>query len=159
MKDGGATIHSPSLLTPSTSSLSLTYAVLLCSFSHTCMYLLSPPSPVSPIYSHVAIRTSSLYSSTPSLLLPPSLSPTLFTHKHTHTHSFLLLPSSPPSFLYPLPLPPSHLCTYLLGTAGMDDSNEGSGMGRQTGEGKEKQFQVARPVQGMDRIMTQCHTP
>ena len=41
----------------------------------------------------------------------------------------------------------------------MDDSNEGSGMGRQTGEGKEKQFQVARPVQGMDRIMTQCHTP
>ena len=46
-----------------------------------------------------------------------------------------------------------------LGTASMGDSNEGSGMGRQAGEGKEKQFQVERPVQGMDRILTQYHTP
>ena len=105
----------------------------------TYMYVPPSPSPVSPIYI--------TYSYLIIILI------------RTCTHTFFPPPSPLSILLVPLPLLPSHLCTYLLGTAAMDDGNEGSGMGRHTGEGKEKQFQVARPVQGMDRIMTQCHTP
>ena len=72
-------IHSPSLLTPSTSSLSLTYAVLLCSFSHTCMYLLSPLTCITNSYPYF-INTLTPTSS----VLPPSLMGTRCSEQGPH---------------------------------------------------------------------------
>ena len=41
----------------------------------------------------------------------------------------------------------------------MDDSGNGSGVGRLAGEGKEEQFEAARQAQGVDRIVTFSYTP
>lgn len=89
------------------------------------------------------------------------LSPTFF---HTHTRTLMHFASSLSyrTLSHYLCLTISLLYMFMFlhtNTEAVDDSGNESETGRQSGKGKEEDFKIAKPAQGMDIIMTQCHPP